>query len=439
MRRAVLGAWCDVLSAVLSATCVVLGATGVVLGASSPALAQTATVPRVTFDEAVSRAIERNPAVAQAATAVARADALLQQARAATMPGVGLAVANTTLDTARGFDGLVTQPQNQFAFSATASVPVLAAARWAAVTQSKDQIEVARLSTADVRQQIAVSAAQAYLAVIATQRQVQVDERSLENARAHLDYAQRRLDGGAGSRLDQLRAAQSAASADALLEATRFALRRAQEALGVLLAEDGPVDAGAEPVFDTVLVDGDSWMNARPDVQFQQSVHRAAERVLRDSWKDWLPTATASFDPQLIAPAGLFQPSRTWRFTVSLSQPVFDGGARRASTRLREVAIDQARLTLDLLQIQARSEVRLASDSLTMLERAQASARLAATQAAEVLQISNTAFQLGATTNIEVIDAQRSARIAETVAAIAEDAVRRARLELLVATGRFPR
>jgi outer membrane protein TolC len=41
-------------------------------------------------------------------------------------------------------------------------------------------------------------------------------------------------------------------------------------------------------------------------------------------------------------------------------------------------------------------------------------------------------------TLVEVIDAQRRARDAETAAAIAEDAVRRARLELLLASGRFP-
>ena len=44
----------------------------------------------------------------------------------------------------------------------------------------------------------------------------------------------------------------------------------------------------------------------------------------------------------------------------------------------------------------------------------------------------------GATTNLEVIDAERSARDAESAATIAEDAVRRARLDLLVALGRFP-
>jgi outer membrane protein TolC len=55
-----------------------------------------------------------------------------------------------------------------------------------------------------------------------------------------------------------------------------------------------------------------------------------------------------------------------------------------------------------------------------------------------VLRITDIAFREGATTNIEVIDAQRRARDAATITALAEDALRRARLELLVATGRFP-
>jgi outer membrane protein TolC len=67
------------------------------------------------------------------------------------------------------------------------------------------------------------------------------------------------------------------------------------------------------------------------------------------------------------------------------------------------------------------------------------SARLAASQADEVLQITTSAFQVGATTNIEVIDAQRSARDAETTTTVTEDALRRAKLDLLVALGRFPR
>ena len=59
--------------------------------------------------------------------------------------------------------------------------------------------------------------------------------------------------------------------------------------------------------------------------------------------------------------------------------------------------------------------------------------------AAEVLKITDLAFRAGATTNIELIDAQRRARDADTAAALAEDRVRQSRLDLLVALGRFPR
>jgi outer membrane protein TolC len=58
--------------------------------------------------------------------------------------------------------------------------------------------------------------------------------------------------------------------------------------------------------------------------------------------------------------------------------------------------------------------------------------------AKETLDLANTAYRAGATTNLEVIDAERRARDAETQVAIAEDAARQARLDLLAASGRFP-
>ncbi len=408
---------------------------------SLAAQAQAPVPVRVGFDQAITRAIERNPTVAQAAIAIARADVLLQQARYALMPISVMRVSNVTLDGARGFSEGITQPQNQFFFSPTVTVPLIAQRQRSAVGQARDQIEVATRSTAEARQRVAVAAAQAYLGVIAARRQREVDERSLEAARAHLEHARRRLEGGVGSRLNEVRAAQAVAAAETRTEAARLGLRRAQEALGVLMAEDGPVDADAEPTFDTpASVDEAEWAAARPDLQFEAAVRRAAERVIHDSWKDWMPAASASFDPQLVTPAGLFQPARTWRLTLSVTQPLFQGGQRKSlEARLAEVAVNQSKLTESLLRIQARSEIRMAQESVASLARAQVSARQAAEHANEVLRITTTAFEVGATTNIEVIDAQRSARDAETLATLAEDAVRRARLDLLVGLGRFPK
>jgi outer membrane protein TolC len=169
----------------------------------------------------------------------------------------------------------------------------------------------------------------------------------------------------------------------------------------------------------------------------QAAVQRAAERAVRDSLRDWWPTVTASFDPAYVTPAGLFQPSRTWRLTVAVSQPIFDGGQRAATRRLREVTLDQSRVSLSALEIRARSEVGLAQAAGRSREAAGAAARRAAQDAAEVLRITSAAFEVGATTNLEVIDAPRAARDADTAAELADDALRRARLDLLVALGIF--
>jgi outer membrane protein TolC len=396
------------------------------------------TVRTVEFEEAVKTAIERNPSIDTAQAGVAEATAGVQQASALTRPSLFATVNNTTNDSQRGFDGGVVQPRSQVAFGISAQAPLLAMTRWAEVGQARDRVDLAAENAVEVRRQVGLAAAQAYLAVIAAQRQLEVDQRALETARAHLDYADKRLEGGVGSRLNQLRAAQAVSDNETRLENARLALRRAQETLGVEMTENGPVNAGAVPTLDPPPGGSEAeWLENRPDVRAQAIAIRAADRVVRDTRKEWFPTAGLSFDPSYITPSGLFQPSRTWRLTFSVTQRVFDPSVR-ATRALRQVALERAEYSQNAVEIRARSEIRLAQEAVRSTERALESARLAAQQANEVLKISTAAFEVGATTNIEVIDAQRSARDAETLAEVAEDALRRARLELLVAIGRFP-
>ena len=135
----------------------------------------------------------------------------------------------------------------------------------------------------------------------------------------------------------------------------------------------------------------------------------------------------------------MFQPSRTWALSLQLSQPLYDGSQRRGLRRQREAIFEASTLSLTQLQIDARSEVRNARAAVAARERALASAREAVAAANEVLKITIIAFDAGATTNIEVIDAQRSARDQELVMVQVEDGLRQARLDLLVALGQFPR
>jgi outer membrane protein TolC len=411
-----------------------------VAGQNPPPIPSPAPVGQtLTFDDAIRVALERHPDAARAAQAILRAEALLQASRSVFLPSLNGTITTTVLNEARGFSGQVTQPQTQSAFGVQAAFPVLAASRWAQAAQARDQVGVARIGAEETRRQIALAVSQAYLAVIAQKRQVSVNTRALENGRAHLAFASARLQAGAGSRLNELRAAQESSTDEVLLEASLLGLRRTQEALGVLLVANEPVDAAAEPVFELPGELPATWLSGRVDVRLADAEVSAAERVRRDSWKDWMPGGTASFAPQYVTPAGLFQPSNTWAAVVQFAVPIFDGGQRRAAARQRDVNLELTRIDRADLERQIRADERIARDAVQSTARALDSARRAAAQAEEVVKITDVAFRAGATTNLEVIDAQRRARDADTAAAVAEDRARQARLDLLVALGRFPR
>lgn len=418
----------------------VAAATGLVLWFAAAPVAAQSTMEALPFDAVVTRAMEHNPSVAVAATTILRAEALLQQVRSTTLPRLSGTITSTTLDRGRSLGEQTVTPRQQAAMVASASYPVLAAAQWAARAQAEDQIGLARLSAADVRRETAVAAAQTYLVVVAQKRLVEVSERALNTARAQRDFNQTRLEGGLGTQLNLLRSAQEVATNEARLEVVRLGVRRAQEALGVLVAADGPIDTTGDVAFEVAMIGPESaWMAARPDVALGAAQQRAAERVLADSRKDWWPTGTVAFDPQYLTPSGLFQPARTWRFTVLFSQPIFDGGLRRGLKAQRSAAVQAAQVSLDQVRLRARAEVRTAEAAVAAYERALAGARQAAAHAADVLRITILAFEAGASTNIEVVDAQRMARDMETAAAQAEDSARQARLDLAVALGQFPR
>jgi outer membrane protein TolC len=408
------------------------------------AVAQTPPAPvlRVSFTEAIQRAEEKNPTVTAAAAGILRAEALLRQARAATLLQVTGNVTSTTLNTGVEFDGATVTPRSQVTGTLTADMPILAAAAWARRAQAEDTRTVATLNVAETKRQIAFAAADAYLAIIAQRRVVEGNLRARDVARAHFDLATELERVGSGSRLNALRAQQQFSVDEGLVEVSRLALYRAQEALGVLIAADGPADAGDEPDFSAAAGDAASGavpsLLGRTDLRLFSAQQQAAERVLRDSSKDWVPTLNALFQPSSTYPAQFFLPQHSWRFLLQSNVPIFDSGQRTGLRVQRQADVDQARALFEERSTEASSQVRAAREAIASGERGLVSVRAAADQAQQVVNITNVSFRAGAATNIEVIDAERVARDADLAVAIAEDQLRRARLELLNAMGRFP-
>jgi len=418
------------------------------LPAASPVLppaSPAAGAPeKVAFDEAIRRAITSNPSAVIAAAEILRAQALVMQARSLILPNVNVSGTNTTLDGARGVGDQVFTPQNTFNAGIGVSMPLFAPALWARRVQALDAQHVAEASSEDVKRQVAVAAAEAYLTVIGTKRVVESQLRARDTAQAFYDYANSRLQAGAGSKLAALQAQQTLSSDLALVEQAELALYRAQEALGVLIAVDTPVDSLDEPAFEipdeaTVVGATDQAVQQRTDIRLGNLTVAANQRLVADSWKDWLPSVNGIFQPSYQHPGSVITPSTGWAALIQFETPVFDAGNRRSVKRQREVTLQQSEAQLTGQLRQARAEIRRSYESVRRSEQVLESSRAAAQEASQVLDITQVSYRAGAATNLDVIDSQRRARDADTAVAIAEDQVRQSRLDLLTALGRFPK
>jgi len=423
---------------------VVVGLSLGIAGASAPAGAQqpvpAVSIRRVTWQEALDLAVARNPSAAVAALEIERAEGLLKEARAAWLPTLTGNLTYVRLNQARTFGGTVIAPVNSWDGALQLNVPIVAPIAWANSWHADDSRKIAIANADDLHRQIATAVGRTYLTVLLSHRELEVSARARENARAHYDYAHTRLQTGLGNGVDDARAEQELRTDEAQLKNAETALVRSQNALAVLLSEEELIDAA-----DDVKLAGppdpqsavDQARQNRTDVRLLQAHRAATENLRNDEWVYYAPTLLAQVlafretqTPQ--------QPGSGWQAAVVLSIPFYDGGARSGIHRERKAADEEARVQLDASLRQVSVEVRSAFRVVDNTDQSLLAARAAATAARTAAALADRSYRAGASTNIEVVDAERRARDADTQVALAEDAARQARLDLLLATGAFP-
>jgi outer membrane protein TolC len=405
-------------------------------------------VEQVTFDGAVKRALDRNPTARQAAEEIRRYHALMEEVRAASLPTLYGTGTYTHLENNRiepspivGGPSSVVLPQNSLNLAATVNVPLIYPHGWVQWKQAEDLVDVARANAADVRRTLGVTTARAYLAIITQKRLLETAITARDNARGHFEFTRAQLVGGVGNRLDEIRAAQELTTDEVLLQNQEVALFRAREALGVLVAGDGSMDAGDDnfgwrmPSLNDALNEA---QRGRPDVLARERAAKAADRTVKQAYADYLPYLNLIAFPFYQNPPTPTVPQTGWEAELVLTLPLYDGGLRYGQEHERKALAGEANLNLEATLRQAKSDVRAAFEEMQRADIALDQARQSAAFATQALALANLAYKAGATTNLEVIDAERQARDAATQAAIAEDSARQARLDLMAASGRFP-
>lgn len=401
--------------------------------------------PRMSFEDVIERALLYNSAALLAKSETRRLIAVLEQTRAASLPTLTVGVNYTRLDGDRILGAGDTQRlvagADQVAGNATVQLPILAPSRWAQWLHADDNVKVAEISAKDARQKVAVAAARAYLLVLTQQRVVEAVTRSRDLAAEHHSFAKRRAEGGLGNQLDEVRARADWQVTEGQRSSALAVLRRAEELLGAMIGHDGPVAVLGEPQLAPVPLLIEAQQEAlwqRSDLKLLQARAWAAARLIRHSFVDYLPTVGGSFAPFFQNPPSIVQPLLGWQARIDIGWTLFDGGLRYGVQHERKVQYEQIKIAQWTTQLQARAEVRAASYALSRAQESVQAAKEAATAASLAASMARQAFLVGATSNMEALDAERRARDAETARTQAEDGVRQAHLDLLIASGRFP-
>jgi multidrug efflux system outer membrane protein len=407
-----------------------------VVAAPVATAAEQPALERLTLEQALARAQARNPDALIAAAEVRRAEALIVAARSGAMPTLLPTGSYTRIDAARSFMGLTALAADQWNASAPLTVPLLAPQAWAQWAHARDDRRVAELGAAQVWRQVAIAVANAYLTVTTQQRALALAVVARDNAAAHATYTRQQSAAGAVSELDDVRAREQFHVTNAQLEVATLALARAQEALGLLVAGDRPVDAAEATHF--ALPGARVETERRADIVWLRMRQTAAQNQIDDTYADYLPQLTGVFEPLFTQPPTFIQPRWAWQAQLTLVLPFYDGGLRHSRRLSRGVQLEETSDTLDAQLRSASAELRLGYEAVARADVRLGEAREAALLARRALAISTLRYSHGATTNIEVIDAERQSRDADLSAAVAEDNAQSARLELLAAAGAFP-
>ncbi len=372
-----------------------------------------------------------------------------RQALAGTLPtlvGQGTLTFNlirddiTAIDQDTGTVTTVTVPSSPIATaSLTLRQPLLAPRVWHAIGTAEVATEAAEVSAEDRKRQLVGGVSDAIVSVVTAERIAETNRVGLRAALDRLRLQKRRLELGSGTALDVVRFEQDVVAARATLIGGDEDLRRSREQLGLAL---GSVEAyGVSPdisldeIQTTVsrICRGES-LESRADIRALRLQKEIAERAVTDADLRYVPTAEVSSTASYSSQDLVGDKNYAWNIQGVLTIPIWDGGEKYGARRSALAVVRQQEERLDALQRAAKVEVTQAERGVVVAGQALAVAKRSRDLAAETDRLAQKAFENGAGTSFDLVDASRRLREAELQLAVRELELVRAKIAAVLAT-----
>ena len=314
------------------------------------------------------------------------------------------------------------------------------------VSAAEARVQAAMESLRNTEQNILFNAASAYMDVIRDLRIAELTEQNLAFLEEQVRAARSRLDVGEGTRTDVAQAEASRAAAIAQLSAARARAAASAATYHQIVGEEPRNLQMPEPL--TRLLPA----SMEQGLAIAQSEHPAilATKHLVDAAAYSVKAAEGSLLPQLSASASIsrdyesgggFSQTQGWfdsaSVGVSLTVPIYQGGAASARVRQSKESLGRARIDVDVSRDQVRqafvsawTQFQAARESVSANRETVSAAKLALQGVIEERNV-------GQRTTLDVLDAQADLIEAQVDLASAERDVVVASYAILSALGRL--
>jgi outer membrane protein TolC len=320
-----------------------------------------------------------------------------------------------------------------------AQQPILAPRQWYAIHTAEIGVTGNKLLVEDKKRTLFTGVASAIIGVFTAEKTADINRNGLKSALQVLDLTRRQNKLGTATRLDVVRAEQSAATARATLVSGDESLRQAREALGLALgfqdAYGVPESISLDEISATLTnICAASPLDDRADIKKLRNDVEIARRGVNDVWLQFAPTATLSTTASLEnTQQGTSGHIGAWNIVGLLTIPFWEGGARYGNLRIARANEEEAKQTLEASVRSANIQITQALRGVSVAEQERVVSQTARDLAKELARLTMQSYQLGTATSFDLVNTEQTWRAAELDLVVKEFNVVQAKLTAVLA------
>jgi outer membrane protein len=389
--------------------------------AQNESVAPADSLPRITLGEAIRRSARLDPDYVRALGQIENAEWGRRAAMLAFfVPTVELGLDETKYSQEFFNPANPANPTSTLVVGrASANYEVFSLRKFSELSRTKADIASAEAGELEQRFQAALETESSYYDVLVNQELTRVTQERVVRARQGLAVARARVTSGAAVQTDSLQLVLELIRAQVEGLRQRNALNTAQLELGRRVGGSGavdavPLDTTPAPKLPLSLVEAVRvGLDQGPQYRAARANENSAEAALRSQRGDYLPVFAIGglhqrYDTQLFPGA-----ANITSVTFSLSFPLWNNGQREIEVSRARVNRDVARTIREDLERAVRRDVSSAYDTYETATAAVELARVGVTVAQQNYRMQELRYRSGATTILDLLDAQVSLAEAE--------------------------